>query len=466
MADQQIKTAFALPHFREYLFTILKRRKIIIISVILMILFGIISSQKGKPMYLASVKIMIETGEEVKPVSQARGWNVYGEARGYSGGSEKYENEYELMRSSIVAKKTIELLGWTERKNALGYLRSSVEINPLIKGYQVTSVAFIAAKSANPKEAMDMANYTAKAYIKTKEDEASEKIKNVYNMFSKQLDAVKEKLRQAEVAFNEFKESHNIVGVGDINLDEKATQKMAEELVKTRTDMQKITALMKSLKDLESEESLFSAYGIVANNYPEAIDQSLYRQIEREKKEYLELLAIYTERHPLVIQKLAQIESLKLRLREGLQNVIIDLKTTYNMLQGKEENIMYSLKLKTPELGEAKSEYFTLKREVENNQELYHHLTTSMKELNVYEEISKMANVRILEWAKLPKYPERKGTIALFFAPILGLFIGISLAFFMEYMDNTIKTESDIKQYLDLPVIGVIPHVSPEEEAR
>lgn len=460
------KDIFALPHFKEYLFVILKRRKIIIISIILMILFGIINSQKGRPVYVASVKIMIETGEEVKPVSRAAGWNVYGSPMGYKGGTERYENEYELMRSSIVAKKTTELLGWTDRKNAIGYLRGSVEINPMIKGYQVTNVAFITARSMVPKEAMDMANYTAKSYIKSKEDEASEKIKNVYNMFGKQLDAIKEKLRQAETALNEFKESHNIVGFEDVNLDEKATQRLAEEMIKTRTDMQKITALTDSLKNLETEESLFSAYGVVANNYPEAIDQSLYKQIEREKKEYFELLAVYTERHPLVTQKAAQIESLELRLKEDLQNVILDLKTTYSMLRAKEESIMYTLKLKTPEMGEAKSEYYTLKREVDNNRELYNHLTASMKELNVYEEISKMADVRILEWAKLPKFPEKKGNIALFFAPILGLFMGISLAFFMEYMDNTIKTQGDVKQYLDLPVIGVIPHISPEDVVK
>lgn len=35
--------------------------------------------------------------------------------------------------------------------------------------------------------------------------------------------------------------------------------------------------------------------------------------------------------------------------------------------------------------------------------------------------------------------------------------VSVGLSFLLEYMDNTIKTESDIEKIVDLPVIGVIP---------
>ncbi len=40
---------------------------------------------------------------------------------------------------------------------------------------------------------------------------------------------------------------------------------------------------------------------------------------------------------------------------------------------------------------------------------------------------------------------------------ILGLMAGIFIAFVLEYMDNTIKTENDVQKYLDLPILGLIP---------
>ena len=42
-------------------------------------------------------------------------------------------------------------------------------------------------------------------------------------------------------------------------------------------------------------------------------------------------------------------------------------------------------------------------------------------------------------------------------AMILGLMLGVFIAFVLEYMDNTIKTENDVQKYLDLPVLGLIP---------
>jgi len=40
------------------------------------------------------------------------------------------------------------------------------------------------------------------------------------------------------------------------------------------------------------------------------------------------------------------------------------------------------------------------------------------------------------------------------------------LVFFMEYMDNTIKTEEDIERTLGLPVLGLIPKISSKNKRK
>jgi capsular polysaccharide biosynthesis protein len=45
---------------------------------------------------------------------------------------------------------------------------------------------------------------------------------------------------------------------------------------------------------------------------------------------------------------------------------------------------------------------------------------------------------------------------------ITGLTLGISLAFFIEYMDRSIKGIEDVEMLLELPVLGVIPRFSRE----
>jgi len=47
-------------------------------------------------------------------------------------------------------------------------------------------------------------------------------------------------------------------------------------------------------------------------------------------------------------------------------------------------------------------------------------------------------------------------TLNITVAAVIGLLIGVGLAFFLEFMDNTIKTEQDIERLLEIPVLGAI----------
>jgi capsular exopolysaccharide synthesis family protein len=54
-----------------------------------------------------------------------------------------------------------------------------------------------------------------------------------------------------------------------------------------------------------------------------------------------------------------------------------------------------------------------------------------------------------------PVKPNRKLNIAL--GVIVGLMVGVGLAFFIEYLDTSVKTIDDIERALQSPVLGVIP---------
>ncbi|MED4025092.1 Wzz/FepE/Etk N-terminal domain-containing protein [Priestia megaterium] len=68
-------------------------------------------------------------------------------------------------------------------------------------------------------------------------------------------------------------------------------------------------------------------------------------------------------------------------------------------------------------------------------------------------------NVKVLSKAALgenpnPVKPQPLLNVAI--AIIVGLMIGVGLSFLLEYLDNTLKTEQDIENILELPVMGVI----------
>lgn len=73
-------------------------------------------------------------------------------------------------------------------------------------------------------------------------------------------------------------------------------------------------------------------------------------------------------------------------------------------------------------------------------------------------DIMKVDNVQILDGATLPERPSspniKKNTAI---GVVLGLILGVMIAIFKEIADTTIKTQEDINQYFDIPVIGIIP---------
>jgi capsular polysaccharide biosynthesis protein len=73
--------------------------------------------------------------------------------------------------------------------------------------------------------------------------------------------------------------------------------------------------------------------------------------------------------------------------------------------------------------------------------------------------IMKIDNVSILSKAEVkenqqPVKPKPLLNIAIAF--VVGLMTGVGLAFLLEYLDNTVKTEQDIERHLQLPVMGVV----------
>ena len=129
------------------------------------------------------------------------------------------------------------------------------------------------------------------------------------------------------------------------------------------------------------------------------------------------------------------------------------------------ESIREKIKIETDrllDLSQKMGQYNILKREVESNKELYESLLKRAKETSVSEELQ-TSNIRIVDPAEVPKSPIRPKTaqnIAL--ACILGILMGFSISFALEYFDSTVKNAEDIELYVKLPFLGYVPSLKKE----
>jgi capsular polysaccharide biosynthesis protein len=81
--------------------------------------------------------------------------------------------------------------------------------------------------------------------------------------------------------------------------------------------------------------------------------------------------------------------------------------------------------------------------------------------------IMNVDNVNILSKAEVKENPspiKPKPMLNMAIAFVVGLMTGVGIAFLLEYLDNTIKTEQDIERILELPVLGAISEIDDDIE--
>ena len=85
------------------------------------------------------------------------------------------------------------------------------------------------------------------------------------------------------------------------------------------------------------------------------------------------------------------------------------------------------------------------------------------------EEIQKLMNVdnvNILSPAVLAENPspiKPDPFLNMAIAAVVGLMLGVGIAFLLEYLDTTVKTEQDIEELLDLPILGLVSPITDHE---
>jgi len=176
------------------------------------------------------------------------------------------------------------------------------------------------------------------------------------------------------------------------------------------------------------------------------------------------LLKTYKEKHPEVLKVQSQIDEITRKLREEVNRIARSMESEYNVLKAREAAMLAAVNQyrdETQSLAKKEIQYGILKRDAESNQQLYDVLLRRFKETTLSQGLD-TNNVRIVEPAAVPVLPVKpRKVLNMALAVVLGLGLGLALAFFIEYMDHTLRTPEQVEKALGLPVLAVIPTFAP-----
>jgi capsular exopolysaccharide synthesis family protein len=181
------------------------------------------------------------------------------------------------------------------------------------------------------------------------------------------------------------------------------------------------------------------------------------------RDQYAAALSKYGPNYPTVQRIRAQITSVAKSLDQTKQSVAQEIVTEYQTARQRERLLQQALDQQEQSANaqaQKMVKYNILKREAETNKQLYDSLLEKLKEAGLSAGM-RSNNFRVVDPAMVPPTPARprKGRdITLAF--IVGLVGGIGLAFFREYLDNTVKTPDDVETLTHLPSLAIVPSLS------
>jgi capsular exopolysaccharide synthesis family protein len=468
-------------HLRDYLSVIIRRRWYFITFFIVVVTTVTIGTFMMKPQYKATITIKID--KENPNILSFK--DVVGLERAEE---DYYQTQYKILKSNNLAKRVIRSLRLyddpefvkkrnedNQEGNILGKkssllddeiepdiitsFLSKVEVSPLQKS-RLVNVSFI---SHSPELSARVANEIGRAFIDLNIESKFEATHQAKEWLEKQLEVMKARVEQAEEKLNKYAEESGIILIEKIN--EKGDSKEAENIVSKKL-AELSTELTTATSDRISKEALYKeiskgdpeSSSVVMNN---PLITELKKKLVMLEADYQEQLKIYKPEYPKMVRLKESINQTKDKIKKEIEKIVSSIKKDYEIAVKREKQLKATLESQKKEaldLNQKAIQYQILKREADTNKELYNGLLQRLKETGVSANLT-TSNIQILDKADIPKTPFKpKKTLNILLSVIVGLFGGIGIAIFVEYLDNTIKTPEDLEKKVYLPPLGYVPY--------
>ena len=281
------------------------------------------------------------------------------------------------------------------------------------------------------------------------------------------FDEQEAKIKKAQTNVDELRIKLNISdaaasGEGPSILMTAETLRKLESLrIESKAEYDRQATLLDRLKTLGTDLGPEGLAQAIPTATSDSLLASLLEQLTVVEQTLVRLEKELGPEHVEVIKCKAMADDLHKKVKSRVEGIMLGLDARVVSLKTSLDNFTKEVaQAKTNDVAEANltRPYFEAKRALEELQHFRQILDMRIASEKIDVELPKTMMVEITDRAvpsATPSHPNKPLNIAL--GIIIGLVVGVGLAFFIEYLDTSVKTIDDVERSLQCPVLGVIP---------
>ncbi len=457
-------------HFLDYWRVIRDRKEVILAVALLTIVTGTAYTLMMPKKFTATTQLEVrEDAMDVDPFydrqSSRLGYNPF-----------FLMTQEKVMRSRPVLTEVIRNLNlqrvWgTELNEDKSPVSPELALQILARSIRIeqdrdTTLMNISVTSEDPKRAAEIANEIANVYRDRRLFAKRREIQRAIDAMSNEVRKQQERVEEAEAELERIRQEQGIslIGRGNASIRVEATRLNMLENERSGAGVEMVVrkARLDQLEGLEGDKLMDAAAYIVSDPTLLGIRQQLI-----DSQVSLQLMlknGVMGANHPDVLRLQGAVDELRRQLSSALDGLKAGLRADYEVSRQKYEALDAELsRIKTLDIESEGKNYLPFDR-AERNVAIQRDILTALRaritQTGIEVEVPR-TTVEVIEEAEQPERPSSPLVVLnIFLSVVLGLLAGTGLAFFVEYLDVSIKTVDEVEKYLGLPVLAVIPQQS------
>ena len=379
------------------------------------------------------------------------------------------QTEFEKIQSQKVLDKVVSKCGLTEEWKRLNGGKSLTEIEARkilekaidIRQFRNTSIIELRAYDRKPQWAQTIAQALAEEYQDHRKNLQEERVKKGILVLNGRLKKINEEISVMQTNVDELRTQEGISdAAGDESysiIEPEIVRRYESGLIDARGIHTTQSTLLEGLR-AQSDEELRAS---ILTAHPDAQLDVLIRELHTGQQTLANLGVDLGDEHPRIKGLKVVVATLEGQIDDRIRGILAGLELRVNSTKAQVEQLQRDVadaKKRESDMREKGREYFDAKRELSNTTRIRDTILLRVMQEEVDLALPKESTVEITDDADLPIKAVRPNiplNIAL--GVVVGLVLGVGLAFFIEYLDTSVKTIDDVERALNAAVLGVIP---------